>query len=133
MTRKEAREETFILVFEKIFNADSPEEILSLAGEVRDIVPDDYIQTVFFGVCEKQVELDDQIAAHAVGWSLSRISKTALAILRLAIFEMRFCDEIPVAVSINEAVELCKKYALPDDASFVNGLLGTVAKELVEC
>ena len=62
--------------------------------------------------------------------SIKRISKTALCILRLAIYEMKYFDEIPVSVSINEAVELCKKYATNDDASFVNGILATVSKSL---
>lgn len=130
MTRKQAREEAFILVFEKYFNDTSLEEILELALEVRDLEADDYIKKVFFGVFENLETIDADISKNAVGWKIERISKTALSILRLAIFEMRYFDEIPVSVSINEAVELCKKYATSDDASFVNGILSTVAKSL---
>ena len=115
MTRKQAREESFILVFEKEFNDDSLEDILALAEEVRDINTDDYIKKVFFGVFENINEIDQTISQHAVGWSINRITKTALAILRLAIYEMRFYDEIPISVSINEAVELAKKYATKCD------------------
>lgn len=128
MTRKEAREETFILIFEKQFTEDALEEILSCAEEVRDITPDDYIRDVFFGVYSHLDELDEFISTNAVGWSIKRISKTALAVLRLALYEMRFVESIPVSVSINEAVELCKKYATKEDASFVNGILATAAK-----
>ena len=130
MTRKQAREEAFILVFEKEFNDNGVEDILETAAEVRDLVPDEYINTVFKGVYERLDELDSLISENSVGWSIGRISKTALCIMRLAIFEMKYINEIPVSVSINEAVELCKKYATENDASFVNGILSTVSKAL---
>ena len=128
MTRRQAREEAFILIFEKAFNDDTVDNILELARDVRDLTPDDYIKTVFSGVYEKISEIDDIISQNSIGWSIKRISKTALCVLRLAIFEIKFMQDIPTAVSINEAVELCKKYATNDDASFVNGILSTVAK-----
>ena len=130
MTRKQAREEAFILIFEKEFNDNSIEDILETAAEARDLVPDDYINRVFKGVYDSLDELDSLISENSVGWSITRISKTALCIMRLAIFEMKYIEEIPVSVSINEAVELCKKYATENDASFVNGILSTVAKAL---
>lgn len=129
MTRKMAREEAFILIFEKVFSKESVEDILDLAFEARDLVPDEYIKTVFTGVYEQVEELDSIISENAVGWKIDRISKTALCVLRLAIFEMKNMDDIPVSVSINEAVEICKKYATEADASFVNGILSTVAKK----
>ncbi len=129
MTRKMAREEAFILIFEKVFSKESVEDILDLAFEARDLVPDEYIKTVFTGVYEQVEELDNIISENAVGWKIDRISKTALCVLRLAIFEMKNMDDIPVSVSINEAVEICKKYATEADASFVNGILSTVAKK----
>lgn len=128
MTRKQAREEAFILIFEKIFNSDSLEDVLECAKQVRDIEPDDYVKNVFFGVYEHLEELDSFIALNSKGWSINRISKTALSVLRLALFEMRYVESIPVSVSINEAVELCKKYATKEDASFVNGILSTAAR-----
>lgn len=128
MTRKQAREEAFILIFEKEFNDAPSEEILSVAEEVRDIKADDYIKNVFFGVFENLEKIDSVISKYAVGWSVSRITKTTLAVLRLAIYEINYCSDIPVSVSINEAVELTKKYATKDDASFVNGILSTVEK-----
>ena len=96
MTRRQAREEAFILIFEKQFNDDSLADILELATEVREFEADDYIKQVFFGVFEKLSELDSVISEKAIGWSISRISKTALAILRLALFEIKFMDDIPV-------------------------------------
>ena len=130
MKRKQAREEAFILIFEKVFNSDTVEEILEIASEVRDLVPDDYIKTVFTGVYDNLEILDKIITDNSIGWSIGRISKTALSVLRLSLFEIKYMDDIPVSVSINEAVELCKKYATKDDASFVNGILSTVAKSL---
>ncbi|MBQ3058494.1 MAG: transcription antitermination factor NusB [Clostridia bacterium] len=130
MTRRQAREEAFILIFEKVFNQDSVEDILELAAETRDLTPDEYIKTVFSGVYDKLDLLDEIISKNSIGWNIKRISKTALCVLRLAIYEIKFMDAIPVAVSINEAVELCKKYATNEDASFVNGILSTVAKSI---
>ena len=129
MTRMEAREEAFILIFEKYFNQSSLDEILECAIEARDIEPDDYIRKVLFGVYENVEQIDDILAKYSVGWSIKRISKTTLAILRLALYEIKYIDEIPVSVSINEAVELAKKYATKDDASFLNGILASVVKE----
>ena len=80
MTRKQAREEAFILIFEKLFSDSSLEEILDLAIEVRDLEPDDYIKKVFFGVYEKEDEINALIEEKSVGWKLNRISKTNLSI-----------------------------------------------------
>lgn len=130
MTRREAREEVFILIFEKQFNSAPIEEILEIAEEVRDLKPDDYINTVFKGVYDNLEALDNIISEKAIGWKINRISKTSLCILRLSIFEIKFMEDIPVSVSINEAVELAKKYATPEDASFINGILSSVEKTL---
>ena len=130
MTRKQEREEEFILIFEKQFNDSPVEDILNLAVEVRDIKPDEYIKNTFFGVYSNIGDIDRIISDNAVGWSINRLSKTALAVLRLSIYEMIYNDEIPTAVSINEAVEILKKYATKQDASYVNGILSTVSKSL---
>jgi N utilization substance protein B len=128
MTRKQAREEAFILIFEKNFSDSTVEEILEVAAEVRDLEPDDYIKEVFGGVFENLEFIDNIISETAVGWKIGRISKTALSLLRLAIYEIKFMESIPNSVSINEAVELCKKYATKEDSSFINGILSTVVK-----
>ena len=130
MTRKQAREEAFILIFEKVFNDCTVSEILEIAAEARDLKPDEYIKTVFPGVQENIEEIDGLISGNAVGWKIERISKTALCILRLAIFEILYMEDIPSSVSINEAVEIAKKYASSEDASFINGILSSVLKKL---
>ena len=83
MTRKQAREEAFILVFEEEFNNNGTDEILETAKEVRDLEPDEYISRVFPGVYDNIEEIDGIISENSVGWSIKRISKTALCILRL--------------------------------------------------
>lgn len=128
MTRKQAREEAFILIFEKAFNDSSVDEILQLAADVRDLEPDDYILKVFKGVFQNIDTIDSIISENAVGWKINRISKTALSLLRLAIYEIKYIEDIPNSVSINEAVELCKKYATKEDSAYINGILATVVK-----
>ena len=129
MTRREAREEALILVFEKQFNSDSLEDIIETAKEVRDIEPDEYILDVFNGVYNNLEYIDEIISKYSQGWSINRITKIALAVLRLAIYEIKFVDSIPVSVSINEAVELAKKYSTKEDSAYINGILSSVSKE----
>lgn len=130
MTRTEARNEAFILVFEKIFSNETIEDIISLATDSRDFEMDNdgYIINAFKGVYENVEELDSIIEKYLTNWTIDRISKVALAVLRVAIYEIKFMDDIPLSVSIDEAVELCKKYSTTDDASFVNGLLGSIVR-----
>ncbi len=132
MTRSEAREQAFLLVFEQSMNRSDMSELISSAKETRDFHEDPYTINVASGVMDHLDELDRCISQCSSGWKISRISKVALAALRVALFEMHYLEEIPVSVSINEAVELCKKYATQEDASFVNGILGSVAKSLPE-
>ncbi len=80
-------------------------------------------------ICEKLTEIDEQISTHSRGWKLDRIGKEELAILRLAVYEVIFDEEIPVGVAINEAVELGKKYGAEGGAAFINGMLGNIADE----
>lgn len=129
MTRKEARESAFVLIFEKEINDSPTVELLELAQSCFDMNIDEYVKDVFCGVYDNLEEIDAVISRLAVSWNIKRISKTSLAALRLAIYEIKFVDSIPVSVSINEAVEIMKKYATKEDSSFVNGILSSVAKE----
>lgn len=79
-----------------------------------------------------QQEIDQLIEGHIRGWSLRRLSKVALALLRLAVYEMMWDEGIPYSVSINEAVELAKTYGGKDDAPYVNGVLASISKALPE-
>lgn len=130
MTRREEREQAFILLFEKSFNQEIElEELYAFAVENEAITGSEFVKKLLFTTWDNVADIDSVIEKYAHGWKISRISKVALAVLRLAICEMRYLDDIPVGVSINEAVELCKKYAAKDDSAFVNGILGSVSKE----
>lgn len=131
MTRREEREQAFILLFEKAFNAETDiAELYDFAIENEVITGSDFVKSLLLKTWENVESIDSAIEKYSVGWKISRISKVALAVLRLAICEIFYFDDIPAGVSINEAVELCKKYAAKEDASFVNGLLATVSKDL---
>ncbi len=131
MTRKEARNQAFILIFEKSINGYEVDEILEAAKDCRDFTEDEdgYAKKVFIGVFDNVDAIDECISKNLSGWTLNRISKVSLAILRLAVYEILYLDDIPDAVSIDEAVELCKVYSTTSDASFVNGVLGTVCRQ----
>lgn len=128
MTRSEQREEVFILVFEKTFHEDSIEDIIESAKELRQEKVTDYIINTAKGVYNSVEKIDSIIEENSIGWKINRISRVALCILRIAIYEIVFDDSVPCGVAINEAVELCKKYATDDEKKFVNGVLGAVSK-----
>lgn len=129
MTRREAREQAFIIIFEKSFNPEiTVDEVLDLAVELRLSEKDEFVEALVRKACDMQDEIDEHIVANSKGWKINRIAKVPLAIIRLALAEILYFDEIPGGVSINEAVELAKKYANPEDASFINGILGTVVR-----
>ena len=130
MKRSEAREQAFALTFERTINRESVSRIIDAAGLSKDMIVDDFAERLAEGAEQHEAEIDAQIEKNIRGWKMNRLSKVSLSLLRLAIYEMKYFDEIPVSVSINEAVELCKKYATNDDASFVNGILATVSKSL---
>lgn len=130
MTRREARELAFVLLFERSFGELSVKEILEASAEARDVEADDFALRLAEGAEVRFEELDDLIAKNARNWSTERISRVALAIMRLAIYEMQYEESIPVSVSINEAVELAKKYGGDEDASFINGVLGGIARSV---
>lgn len=132
MTRKEERELAFTLVFEKIFNDElTVEEIVNNAVEARLIEENTFafsLAQLVYDNCEK---LDEIISANSIGWRLERLPKVTLAILRLALCEILFVPSVPESVSVNEAVELAKKFATTEDASFINGILGKYLREKV--
>lgn len=124
MNRTEQREQAFCLVFQNLFNN---EETLAIYEENVAKVGK-YAKKLFEGVDSKIEELDEVINAYSKGWKTNRLPKVNLAILRLAIYEIKYVDDVPASVAINEAVELAKKYSGEGDYSFINGILGSVAK-----
>ncbi|MBS5874410.1 MAG: transcription antitermination factor NusB [Clostridiales bacterium] len=131
MTRRQAREQAFTLIFEKSFHPEiTVEEIISAAVEARYLQTDEFAVLLAKTVDEKQPEIDSMIEQNAIGWRKDRISRVSLSLLRLALCEMLYIEDVPTSVSINEAVELAKIYASQEDASFINGVLGTVSRQL---
>lgn len=129
MKRNEMREQGFFLIFENLFTPNNDmDELISLYSENVEPVCD-YAKEIFSGVNEKKDELDKLITAYSKSWKISRLPKVTLALLYLSLYEMKYVDSVPVNVAINEAVELAKKYAGTADASFINGILGSVARE----
>ncbi len=132
ISRYKMREQTVLLVFERLFHESDIDEIADNVIDSRDVYYSDEAIKSAKLIDELKEDIDSKIAAHlSKGWKLSRISKTSLSIMRVAVYEMCYREEIPVSVAINEAVELAKKYT-PDDSKFVNGVLGAIAAEGME-
>lgn len=128
MTRSEMRERVFKLIFRVPFHDKNElrEQIDYYFDDLTDVNEKDYeyIKNKALLVCELSDELDEKINSVSEGWPVDRIGKAELAIMRLAVYEMLYDDDIPVNVAINEAVELAKSYGSDDNAaSFVNGVL----------
>ncbi len=133
MNRHEAREAVFELLFETEFKKDEAiADIFALSTENREVEADDYVKNTYFGVCENLEQIDALINRHAKGWKTSRISKVSRSILRLCVYELLYCKNIPVNVSLNEAVELSKKFDEEKARAFVNGVLNSVKNEISE-
>jgi len=132
MGRRAAREIAMKLIYQLEIQKDSREEQIrqTLEQESSNLTENDakYITDVVKGVYSNLEQIDKTIETYSKGWKLSRISKVDLSILRLSIYEMHFRDDIPLNVSINEAVELAKNYSGVESGSFVNGILGKVSK-----
>ncbi len=132
MTRRESREQAFALLFEKLFNDAPVAELAASAMEARDTATTGFALQIAEGAEANLAAIDDTIAAHSHNWSANRISRVARSVMRLAVYEMLYDEDIPVSVAINEAVELAKKYGGDEDASFINGVLGSIAREQTE-
>lgn len=136
ISRSRLRELTLQLVYQYDFypEEERAEQIRLFTGEQENLSEED---TVFLnGRAEKIFalipELDREIEAHTSGWKLNRMSRVDLSLIRLALYEMRYDDEVPVKVAINEAVELAKLYGGDSSPQFVNGVLAKLVKETDE-
>ena len=133
MQRKIARENAFLLLFERVCKIDeTAEDIFRKATEIRGLEYDDFVKSVFFGAEENDKIIEELWEKHTQGWRKERISPVSKAIIRLSSYEMMFMPDVPHRVSINEAVELSKKYDDEKAYSFVNGVLNGISKDLSE-
>ena len=129
MKRQEAREQAFMVLFEKIFNeTDSIEDIVETAQEAGIIKINSFAENILKNVQAHIDEIDNTISENLQGWTMSRLPKVSLAVLRLGVCEILFIDDVPNGVAVNEAVELAKKYGTEDDAKYINGVLSSVVR-----
>ena len=133
MKRTEAREHIFKMVFGLEFNTadEMPQQLEMYFDQLEEAKEKDreYIQKKAQAVAEHIEEIDRLINEHTTGWKTTRMNKVDLTILRLAVYEMKWDEDVPEGVAINEAVELAKKFGGDGSSSFVNGVLGRLAKQ----
>ena len=140
MSRKVARELAFKIIFagnfqnEEIIPEDAITALLKENEQVEEINKEDmeYIKEISHGVYSNIKLIDEKIEKHLKGWTMDRICKTDLAILRLAIYEILYRDDIPDKVSVNEAVELAKAFSEESSSAFINGVLAGILNKKTE-
>ena len=133
MNRTELREQVFELLFRVEFNSmedmSEQEELFTQTSDKEISTKDaDYIREKYEKIAEKLPEIDEAINKETTGWNTGRIAKVDLAIIRLAIYEIKYDESVPTGVAINEAVELAKKYGQDGSPAFVNGVLAKFAQ-----
>ena len=130
MTRRESREAALALLFERACRAgETAEEVYNRSIYLRDGEENEYIRDVYFGVWDNIDDIDRAISGASHEWSLERMARVTLAILRLASYELYFMQGMPKGVTINEAVELAKKYDEAAAPAFINGILSKIAAD----
>lgn len=146
MTRANARELAVHLIYGRDFTGEEPDQVVSvrLAKEYyaklsveNDIYTERptkpqiaYLDNVVSGVANRCDELNEQIQKYSIGWDVSRISRLTRSIMQLAMYEILYVDDVPTGVAVSEAVRLAKKYDGDDTGAFVNGILGSFARNL---
>jgi N utilization substance protein B len=130
MSRKTAREVAMKLAFSRLLGGDDEyAAILEKSGIDEKPLAEDiaFANEILQGIEENKEEIDGWIAKNAIGWKIERMPKVDVCILRVAIFEMLYRDDIPLGVSINEAVELAKRFGTAQSSAYINGVLGALA------
>ncbi|HFD2038843.1 transcription antitermination factor NusB [Clostridium perfringens] len=134
MNRVKSREYLLQLAYQMEITSETALETFNSFMENEDISKDDldlaYIKSGLLGIEENKGKLDSLIESQLVKWKLNRISKVNLSILRISTYEILFAEDVPGKVSINEAIELCKKYSDNKSVSFINGVLDKVYKNM---
>ena len=131
MSRRESREKAFMLLYQlEIQKGDEESQIASFI-EDREVaeLEVDYLKMLVRGVREHTAELDSRFTPYLKRWTKDRLPKVDLTILRLAVYEMFFVEEVPTNVAISEAVLLCKKYSTEESRAYINAVLGRLSGE----
>lgn len=126
MKRREAREKAFQILFQNDMNEMETEDLKAKLEKYE--TKDPYLSDITHGVLHHKTDLDHHIEQHLKNWSLNRIAMVERSILRIATYEILYVEDIPVKVTINEAVELANKYGDDQSGKFVNGVLSNIVK-----
>lgn len=130
MSRKKAREGLVFLVYQNLFLQENDENYVNRFIENFEYEPDEveYMKSGYFELEENLESIDKMIDDNLESWSLERLFKLDLSILRVAVYELLYSDDVPEGVAINEAVEIAKKYGTKDSSKLINGILGTIVR-----
>ena len=130
MNRRQARKQAFLLLFQYKFQPDDMELLLERFFEENNAADQrSYIEDVVKGVISKKEEIDNVINEFSKDWDVDRLSSVSLAVLRLGVYEIMYIDDIPSAVSVNEAVALAKEFEGEEAAPFINGIMGKIKEK----
>ena len=131
MSRRTARETAMKCCFAREFNAEADSASIQGLEEESELYGEDldYAEAVLSGVMANIGRLDDEIRRLAIGWEFGRMPRVDICIMRVALYEMMYREDIPESVSINEAVEIAKKYSGEKSAPYINGMLGTFSRK----
>lgn len=131
ISRRQARECAVKLLYGYEFSRESdPGDFFDLGCAEHEIASDEFSRELFLKAASHLDEIDSIISENASGWKIGRISKITLSILRICICEMKYFDDIPLPVSMNEAIELSKEFDDESSRTFINGIINSVSKKL---
>lgn len=128
LSRRSIRESAFLIIYEKSFGNYELDELFDIAKESKNIKVNNEVKKIVMGVFEHLEELDNIISQYSQKRSIERIPKVNLSLLRLAIYEAKYSENVPTNVAISEAVAIAEKYAFDSDAKFINGALGAFSR-----
>jgi N utilization substance protein B len=127
--RSKARKRALDLIFAAEARGRTPGEFLAAEVEAGDAPTNEYTVTLVQGVADRQARIDELISRYAEGWTLDRLPAVDRYVLRLAVFELLWSDEVPDAVAISEALSLVRDLSTDESPAFVNGVLGQIARD----
>lgn len=130
MTKRQCRENAFLILFEASLRDDAPEVLYRAAEEVGEIEVNDHVRRFVEGVLSQAEELDTIIGSYSPRRAVPRIPRINLILLRMAIYEIRNMPQTPVNVAVSEAVGISQKYTYQEDTAFINGVLGAYTRSL---
>lgn len=130
-SRRKAREFALQILFGLEFSGGKPDDVVAHFWQENEALREvqEFTRELVYGTMRNLKEIDGSLESHSTNWKLSRMASVDRSLLRLAVFELNFCEAIPANVTINEAVEIAKKYGTEESSAFINGILDKIAKE----